>query len=771
MKREYKVIMLLILVISIVALVLTSSYALFSFEEKGKIENKLVTGVYSSCKYEDGNTWNFDYTGSEQTFTVPCDGEYKLETWGAQGGMAVPYDSSYSTYIGGYGGYSNGSIRFYKGQKDYINVGGQGKTLLEKGGTISGGYNGGGKATGSDGYATISESFGSGGGATHISTFSGQLSTLSNMRSSILIVSGGGGGGDYYNNADKYISRGTGGTGGGINGMGSTDIFRLAAGKVNGDRVPFSAVGGTQTGSVSLESSSLNGSFGQGGNSYAGGGGGFYGGTSGWFGGGGGSGYIGNSLLTDKAMYCYNCQESSEESTKTVSTTCTNQTPTENCSKQGNGYARITLVKSIERYKETILNGTDPVLKGNLVPVTIAEDGTVTKADITKEWYSYANKEWANAIILKDESITYNNGDTIPEDNIESYFVWIPRYKYQIFDEGNYTSLTSIQDKTQTINVVFENKDTTPSNGTTKNSWLTHPAFTSFDSNGFWVGKFETGYDGATSTSAAEVNSVDTSKIIIKPNVYSWRNITLGNMFKNSYDYQRNLDSHMMKNIEWGAVAYLHHSIYGSETSVRVNNNEAQITGYASTTEPTTGPTNSSTSTNRYESTSLGKDGTYTVNYLNNNSGVASTTGNKSGIYDMSGGSWEYVMGHTTSTSTTSDSSGITSLYSNFFSDSTYTKYWDNYTSTTETQFNNRILGDATGEMGPFGSEKDPEGSTRYKSSWYKDYAYFVDSSNNWFYRGGKWYDGNGSGMFAFYIYNGSGYISISYRIVLTPSK
>ena len=64
MKREYKVIMLLILVISIVSLVLTSSYALFSFEEKGKVENKLVTGVYSSCEYEDGTTWNFDYTGS-----------------------------------------------------------------------------------------------------------------------------------------------------------------------------------------------------------------------------------------------------------------------------------------------------------------------------------------------------------------------------------------------------------------------------------------------------------------------------------------------------------------------------------------------------------------------------------------------------------------------------------------------------------------------------------------------------------------------------------
>lgn len=61
--------------------------------------------------------------------------------------------------------------------------------------------------------------------------------------------------------------------------------------------------------------------------------------------GGGGSGYIGNSLLTEKSMYCYNCTESSEESTKTISTTCVSELPTENCSKKGNGYVRITLIK------------------------------------------------------------------------------------------------------------------------------------------------------------------------------------------------------------------------------------------------------------------------------------------------------------------------------------------------------------------------------------------------------------------------------------------
>ena len=438
-----------------------------------------------------------------------------------------------------------------------------------------------------------------------------------------------------------------------------------------------------------------------------------------------------------------------------------------------NVYANAELITEQVAYKEDILNGTDPVLKDNLVPVTIDTDGTVKKADIYTEWYNYENKEWANAVILKDESKTYRENEVIPETAIESYFVWIPRYKYQIFDTGSYTGLTTKTTKEQLINVVFENKDTAPSNGTTKDSWLTHPAFTSFDSNGFWVGKFETGYDGATSTTAAQVNSVDTSKIIIKPNVYSWRNMTVGNMFKNSYDYKRDIDSHMMKNTEWGAVAYLQHSAYGSQASVRINNNSAFITGYAGTEEPTLGynTNGASIAGNRNEATALGVDGTYTINYFNPNSVVASTTGNKTGIYDMSGGAWEHVAGYTTGATTVGGSSGITSLYSNFFTDSTYTKYWDKYTSTTNTNYNYRLLGDATGEMGPFGSEKDPDGGTRNKSSWYGDYANFVHSSSPWFLRGGLWYDGSESGAFAFY-YSTGGSITIgSFRVVLTPIK
>ena len=442
-------------------------------------------------------------------------------------------------------------------------------------------------------------------------------------------------------------------------------------------------------------------------------------------------------------------------------------------------------------YQEEILNGSYPVLKDNLVPVVISDTGVVTKADINKEWYSYEKKNWANSVILKDESVVYKNGEEIPEDNIESYFVWIPKYSYQLWDLGNYSGLTSILDKTQEIKIKFGTSNTsdnvsgectTPMKdnqgiaGTSGNckvgDYMTHPAFLAFDTLGLWVGKFETGYDGATTTTAAQVNSVNTSKIIIKPNVYSWRYITVGNAFKNSYDYQRNLDSHMMKNTEWGSVSYLQHSVYGSMTSVRINNNKAYITGYAGTEEPTLGYNGgTSIAGNRVESTSLGADGTYTINYLNQNSTVASTTNNYTGIYDMSGGAWEYVIGYTTGATTVGGSSSITSLYSNFFSDSSYAKYWDKYTSTAYTNYNNRILGDATGEMGTFGNEKDSDGSARNKSSWYKDHAYFAYSSNPWFERGNFWYGGTVSGIFAFNYYTGGVHTYNSYRIVLAPTK
>ena len=266
------------------------------------------------------------YTNSgEQIYTIPSTGIYKLEVWGAQGGSAP-------SEPGGYGGYSVGNVILQKGTLLYVNVGGQGQKN-------AGGYNGGG--TGQNIAGSVSNAGYGGGGATHIATKSGLLKSLTNSLSSILIVSGGGGGISESLNAGgsgggATGNAGTGGcyvpTGGTQNGIGNSgDSDCTAAGFGYGGNAP--------------NGSSAQGTYGAGG-----GGGGYYGGGAASFstgsncasGGAGGSGYIGNSLLTNKYMYCYNCTTSTEAAAKTYTTTNVSATPTADYAKSGSGAARIT---------------------------------------------------------------------------------------------------------------------------------------------------------------------------------------------------------------------------------------------------------------------------------------------------------------------------------------------------------------------------------------------------------------------------------------------
>ena len=217
--------------------------------------------------------------------------------------------------------------------------------------TQAGGYNGGGSTTiDSDSHTRQA----SGGGATHIASETGLLSTFENNKSSIYIVSSGGGG----SAANSVIACSTGGSGGGIKGNAGQKFYES-------ETVWGIGNGGTQEigGDYSAASYTLQftdyigkGSFGKGATTvYSGGGAGLFGGGSALPSAGGGSSYIGNSLLTDKSMYCYNCEESTEESTLTISTTGNNElldktscptgyssSPVSKCAKAGNGYAKIT---------------------------------------------------------------------------------------------------------------------------------------------------------------------------------------------------------------------------------------------------------------------------------------------------------------------------------------------------------------------------------------------------------------------------------------------
>ncbi len=450
----------------------------------------------------------------------------------------------------------------------------------------------------------------------------------------------------------------------------------------------------------------------------------------------------------------------------------------------------------------------DPTTSDKLIPVIIDNEGKVTRADLSHEWYNYEEKRWANAVILVDGVEEPDVGAEIKESDIESYFVWIPKYKYKIFDMGDYTQVlqngSELPDKgpNTAIEIIFGDTDTTNTGTTNGESecespnesgqdgqcavgkWMTHPAFLAFGGNGLWVGKFETGYEGATSTNDAQseekTNIEGPDKVIIKPNVFAWRNISIGNAFKTSLAYQRKLDSHLMKNTEWGAVAYLTQSIYGrcadSNTceEVRINNNSSFLTGYVAKISPTNGFTNTSESCTLYPeacnesgTSDKGKDGDVNYQYFNTESVKASTTNNYSGIYDMSGGSWEYVAGYMSGNVGQSDLKEETDLTEN------NAKYYDKYLNTSNTQYNMRILGDATGEMGPFvtriySPKNNNQAQTRTVSGWFYDDSWFIYSENPWFVRGGDCYDGLGSGIFTSFRLNG-GLAKYTFRIVLAP--
>ena len=278
-----------------------------------------------------------------------------------------------------------------------------------------------------------------------------------------------------------------------------------------------------------------------------------------------------------------------------------------------------------------------PVLKDNMELVTYDEETGKWEENNSSSAYDYVAGEgtednnkskWANAVVTVD--------------GVESYFVWIPRYAYKI-------TYNDVNDKSAggTIDVKFlvgtsdnyydENgelkkaKRAVTGHEDTTSDYYVHPAFTNnvdlggWDSEltGIWVGKYETSLVDTTDKNNITnvvtndegignilLSDVDNRAIAVQPGMSSWRYITIGNMYTNAKGYAKNLNSHMLKNSEWGAVAYLTHSKYGR------NGHEVEQN------------TNS--------------------NYITADAGISknqeqSSTGNVYGIYDLSGGANEEV--------------------------------------------------------------------------------------------------------------------------------
>ena len=314
----------------------------WSYDTKGidKLDTSNITKGGTVYAQYTSIIWNFSATGGEQTFISPITRRLRLETWGAGGGGIRA----------GYGGYSTGYVSLNEGNTLYINIGTQGVLYSGRYGG-AGGYNGGG--AGGETRSSVYTGGSGGGGATHIAIKSGLLSSLEDYKDSILIVSGGGGG------ASSWHSSGTnlGGYGGGFKGgnplskFSSERTIELGSTQTEGYAFGQGMDAPTKT-NYGTEGAEGNG----------GGGGGWFGGlassASGYHSniyGGGGSGYIGNELLSYKYMACYNGETSDDEQTKTISVSKASSNPVSDCAKSGDGAARISYVS----HEVTVINNFD----------------------------------------------------------------------------------------------------------------------------------------------------------------------------------------------------------------------------------------------------------------------------------------------------------------------------------------------------------------------------------------------------------------------------
>ena len=397
----------------------------------------------------------------------------------------------------------------------------------------------------------------------------------------------------------------------------------------------------------------------------------------------------------------------------------------------------------------------EPEMDSNMIAVK--HDGyNWVKTDIESGWYNYDMGIWANAVTVKSDKLSeYQSaavGTEINMDDIETMWVWIPRYSYTIASEngttyygkrGVYLNSTPTAALPGEIDIKFVDKDTKDT-GTAKylatekpKNWYTPDAFT-YDGNelsGIWVGKFETSSSNPGAGNGG--GNVTTLDAMIKPNVTSWRNINVSNIHTvatkvsasgNRYGFSESMNSHAMKNSEWAVVSYLSQSRYGklgnenftgANKEVYQNKSDQYITG-CSYGSPSNG------------NTDYGCQYTYDNNIRTEEGmtgkGVgASTTGTIYGVYDMSGGAWEYVMGNYNDIAASSGFSEPLTLES---------KYYDKYTSNNVSLACN-------------GSECLSHGLSE-TAGWYNDARTMVSEEYPWLVRGGYYSHWTDSGIFTF---------------------
>ncbi len=449
---------------------------------------------------------------------------------------------------------------------------------------------------------------------------------------------------------------------------------------------------------------------------------------------------------------------------------------------------------------------TDNTTCSTMYKINSVSNHSVTSADkYTKEGVPVTKltlkdgttKNCSSSVCKRSDIVSADAGTEIPMLSINTMWVWIPRYTYTYLNTNTpeeikikFESGTNSSGTIKCVDAVTGTSSTSETctdstNGSLKagTSTYTHPAFW-WDKNdnnvretgegltGIWVGKFEVSSDTTcTPTNYVAIGTdcnLQTIRPQIKPNVTSWRGAQVGTFFNgiqkmresgNQYGIATTAETHMMKNMEWGAVTYLSHSKYGINKEIAINSANTNTTGCGPQSE---GSASRGSTCNGY-TTTLGQS--------------ASTTGNVYGVYDMSGGTCEYVMGNMVHSngqqmSGYSTSSNKNSAFTGYLGNDktsftgTYAfpnkKYYDKYSyGTSKTEYTRGKLGDATIEMSPTSSTT---------KSWYSDQAVFSNNFIPWLFRGGIYYNGDYAGAFFFNTSDGEAHSDYSTRAVLTTN-
>ncbi len=440
----------------------------------------------------------------------------------------------------------------------------------------------------------------------------------------------------------------------------------------------------------------------------------------------------------------------------------------------------------------------EPVLSDGMIPVYYDENNKVwKKADAKNEnnnWYNYDNQMWANAVtVTATNRSTYVNGNvgiTIPMEDINTMWVWIPRYSYTIKSEDGKdyfgkkeTGRIDMPTKQLPgeIDVKFirvNDKDTGNAQytGDIVNEYFTPPGFTfgTKELSGVWFGKFEAGSINGTIPGDVETDNL----LAIRPDIKCWRGIRVSTLElistgitkpSNIYGFGNNIfDAHATKDSEYALASYITQSKYGKygnslytgeNKEVYINSYNGYVTGCSSGT-----PFAPTSTTCNYKYNDLTNKGPGT-GYAG---AGASTTGNVYGIYDINGGAFEYAMGVLTlngirysgnSLSYNSGYTGQTMLDNSIFNGRNWLddKYYDFYISSDP--------------MTACGGKPCKGYSMGETAAWYDDHTGLPrDTYSTWSLRSCYFAREKNGGIFS-YDENGgaAGEYLTTFRVILTP--